>query len=88
MTPQTSSDLVQRLLAILEDYQLKEFVEVLEAVQDAGRGYGRVELTMTNHAITDIAGNFTRKPRKDQGSWLQAEQRLADRQAEQRRRST
>lgn len=59
-------ELLSRIAELVEDYQLQELIEVLEAINQAGRGYGRIELVITNHAITDIAGTFTRKPRRNQ----------------------
>lgn len=63
-------ELVTRLAGLVEDYQLLELIEVIEAVQLAGKGYGVVEITFSNSSVTDIAGKFTRKPRPNQSGLL------------------
>lgn len=57
-------NLIARLQAILQEWELLDFVEVCEDALRSGRGYATVHVKFSNFAASDINCEHGRKPRK------------------------
>ena len=69
-TGRLDPELIARLAALVEDYQLLELIETIEAINVAGKGWGRVVMILQNSSMTDLEGQFTRKPRPNQSGLI------------------